>query len=474
MYLRQKENGVNNSKILLLVYILYLVFQLKSHAYLYESTPQIIIDEESHPGVLADVLGSSSSSDSSETSNSSDSEDSLGSRKTARRIKRAFRRRKPNPNLSQEDTSANSIPGEPLSFGYTEDRQNRDYFEEERSENIASNRNPTRNKTWAKDRDVALHREKRKLEKQLSIVNGKSARKQEQECSISNPDTKHGHLEASGMVTEPEMNSSNNEMGNSRRPFNLRQLSTNIKPTMPEILSNNVFLNASHSIASQKSIEAAAAASNTAMLKRSKSLPGRLNDNNTATGSYIRPCSRHINVEQHVEAEQDLDIDKPLMSRTAAIVMLLVSTGLVAVCAEFLVDVIPEMTAGDSGINEAFVGLIILPVVGNAAEHITAVTVAAKNKMDLAIGVAVGSSIQIGMKSILQPILVSNHLPAIFVTPLVVILGWCMDKPMSLYFNLFETISLFVTVFVVNFLVLDGRSNYLEGALLIAAYTIIA
>jgi calcium/proton exchanger cax len=55
----------------------------------------------------------------------------------------------------------------------------------------------------------------------------------------------------------------------------------------------------------------------------------------------------------------------------------------------------------------------------------------------------------------------------------VVILGWCMDKDMSLYFTLFETISLFVTAFVVNFLVLDGRSNYLEGALLIAAYVII-
>lgn len=55
-----------------------------------------------------------------------------------------------------------------------------------------------------------------------------------------------------------------------------------------------------------------------------------------------------------------------------------------------------------------------------------------------------------------------------------VILGWCMDKDMSLYFTLFETICLFVTAFVVNFLVLDGRSNYLEGALLIAAYVIIA
>lgn len=145
------------------------------------------------------------------------------------------------------------------------------------------------------------------------------------------------------------------------------------------------------------------------------------------------------------------------MSRTAAVVMLLITTGLVAVCAEFLVDAIPDMTA-DSSVSQAFIGLIILPIVGNAAEHVTAVTVAAKNKMDLAIGVAVGSSIQI----------------ALFITPIVVILGWCMNKAMTLYFNLFETVSLFVTVFVVNFLVLDGKSNYLEGVLLMAAYIIIA
>lgn len=83
------------------------------------------------------------------------------------------------------------------------------------------------------------------------------------------------------------------------------------------------------------------------------------------------------------------------MSRTAAVVMLLLSTGLVAVCAEFLVDAIPEMISS-SPVSEAFIGLIILPIVGNAAEHVTAVSVATKNKMDLSIGVSVGSSIQIG------------------------------------------------------------------------------
>jgi Ca2+:H+ antiporter len=136
---------------------------------------------------------------------------------------------------------------------------------------------------------------------------------------------------------------------------------------------------------------------------------------------------------------------------------LLISTGLVAVCADFMSDAIEPMVES-SGISQAFIGLIILPIVGNAAEHVTAVTVAMKNKMDLSIGIAVGSSIQI----------------AIFITPVIVILGWIMGKEMTLYFNIFETVALFVTVLVVNFLVLDGRSNYLEGSLLIAAYVIIA
>jgi len=174
-----------------------------------------------------------------------------------------------------------------------------------------------------------------------------------------------------------------------------------------------------------------------------------------ARGAWLARAKPDTPIARATDAEDD-DV-APEMSRTAAVMLLLISTGLVAFCAEFLVDAIPKMTE-NSSVSQAFIGLIILPIVGNAAEHVTAVTVAAKNKMDLAIGVAVGSSIQI----------------ALFVTPVVVLLGWCMDKPMTLYFNLFETVSLFVTVFVVNFLVLDGRSNYLEGTLLIAAYIIIA
>jgi calcium/proton exchanger cax len=154
---------------------------------------------------------------------------------------------------------------------------------------------------------------------------------------------------------------------------------------------------------------------------------------------------------EHEEEEEEH------LSQLAAVVLLLVSTALVAVCAEFLVDSIQEVVE-TSHVNQVGIGLIILPIVGNAAEHVTAIKVAYKNNMDLAIGVAVGSSIQI----------------ALLLTPFMVILGWIMDKEMTLYFTLFETVCLFVSAFIVNFLVLDGRSNYLEGALLCAVYIIIA
>lgn len=147
---------------------------------------------------------------------------------------------------------------------------------------------------------------------------------------------------------------------------------------------------------------------------------------------------------------------EPPVGIKTSIILLLASTALVAVCAEFMVSSIEHLVE-NTPLSEAFVGLIILPIVGNAAEHVTAVVVASKNKLDLALGVSLGSSIQI----------------ALFITPLVVIIGWITDKGMSLYFTLFETVALFVSVFVVCFLCLDGRSNYLGGALLCGSYVII-
>ncbi|KAH3686764.1 hypothetical protein WICPIJ_002243 [Wickerhamomyces pijperi] len=145
------------------------------------------------------------------------------------------------------------------------------------------------------------------------------------------------------------------------------------------------------------------------------------------------------------------------LSARSALIWLTIVTLVVSQCADLLVGSIDEIVT-TSGLSKTFIGLIIIPIVGNASEHVTAIIVAMKNKMDLAIGVAIGSSLQI----------------ALFVTPLMVLVGWCIDVPMTLFFTTFETAVLFVSMLITNYLILDGESNWLEGAMLLATYAIIA
>ncbi|KAH8165073.1 hypothetical protein CIB48_g3218 [Xylaria polymorpha] len=145
------------------------------------------------------------------------------------------------------------------------------------------------------------------------------------------------------------------------------------------------------------------------------------------------------------------------MSPWSAAAVLVVTTVLVSICADYLVESIDSLVER-GGISRSFIGLILIPIVGNAAEHVTAVVVAIKNKMDLAMGVAIGSSIQI----------------ALFVTPFLVVLGWIMDRDMDLHFETFETVAFGLSVLVVIYTVQDGKSNYLEGAMLMSLYVIIA
>lgn len=142
--------------------------------------------------------------------------------------------------------------------------------------------------------------------------------------------------------------------------------------------------------------------------------------------------------------------EEPLLQPVPAGVALLIITVIVAVCAEFLVGSVDAIVE-HAHISKTFIGLILIPIVGNAAEHVTAVIVAYKDKMDLAINVAIGSSMQI----------------ALFVTPFMVILGWIIGQPMTLHFQTFETVVFFLSVLVVNYLIQDGKSNYLEGAMCI-------
>jgi Ca2+:H+ antiporter len=141
---------------------------------------------------------------------------------------------------------------------------------------------------------------------------------------------------------------------------------------------------------------------------------------------------------------------------TLWISVLLGVTLLVAGESELLVETLEEATA-QLGLSTLFTGVILLPVIGNAAEHATAVTVAMKNKMDLSVSVAVGSSLQI----------------ALFVAPVLVLAGWFMGQPMDLDFNPFELVAVAVSVLIANSISSDGNSNWLEGTLLLATYVVL-
>ena len=165
----------------------------------------------------------------------------------------------------------------------------------------------------------------------------------------------------------------------------------------------------------------------------------------------------HASLFDDAEAQDHEGEAEQILGPWSAGFVLVIVTLLVAICAEYLVDSIDAIVE-EAHISKTFIGLILIPIVGNAAEHVTAVIVAWKNKMDLAIGVAIGSSLQI----------------ALFVTPFLVVLGWAFDRPMTLHFETFETVSFFLASLVVVLLIQDGKSNYLEGLLCLGMYFIIA
>lgn len=166
----------------------------------------------------------------------------------------------------------------------------------------------------------------------------------------------------------------------------------------------------------------------------------------------------HAHLFDGDEAEDDdEEEDEPELSACSALVLLLLVTCTIALNSEYLVQSIEGMTS-TYGVPKAFIGVILLPIVGNAAEHTTAVTVAMKGKMDLSISVAVGSSTQV----------------AVFVVPFAVLVGWLVDKPLTLDFRIFDATVLLMSVFLVSSVLHDGCSNWLEGAMLVATYILIA
>lgn len=169
----------------------------------------------------------------------------------------------------------------------------------------------------------------------------------------------------------------------------------------------------------------------------------------------------HVNLD-HIVAKPKPVSFGPRIDRIISYVMLIITSSLMSVSAEFLASAIDDVIR-QGHLSESLIGLIIMPIIGNVAEYATVVIVAARDNMGLALAVSVGSSIQI----------------ALCVTPLTIIAGWIMNRPLMLTFNLFEIATLFGSVLLVNFLILgEGvsgplRSSGLKGGLMCACYVII-
>ncbi len=159
----------------------------------------------------------------------------------------------------------------------------------------------------------------------------------------------------------------------------------------------------------------------------------------------------------HSTEEESSHHEEPKMSIKDAWTLLILATILVGYMAELLVHSV-DKAASEWGMPTLFIGVILLPFFGNAAEHFTAVIVAGKDKMDLSLAIAIGSSVQI----------------AVFVAPLMVLFAWVMGVGLSLEFGLLETAATFMGVLVANFILNDGKTNWLEGAMLLACYVILA
>ncbi|KAK2641114.1 hypothetical protein Ddye_022877 [Dipteronia dyeriana] len=155
--------------------------------------------------------------------------------------------------------------------------------------------------------------------------------------------------------------------------------------------------------------------------------------------------------------EEDEEEEKAVIGFWSAFSWLVGMTVIIAVLSEYVVGTI-EAASDSWGISVSFISIILLPIVGNAAEHAGSVLFALKNKLDISLGIALGSATQISM----------------FVVPSCVIIAWIMNISMDLDFNLLETGSLAFSIIITAFTLQDGTSHYMKGVVLCLCYIVIA
>ena len=172
---------------------------------------------------------------------------------------------------------------------------------------------------------------------------------------------------------------------------------------------------------------------------------------------YIGSLIFSLKTHEHLMVCEEENSDPPAWLKSKAIGVLFASAVAVGLESEFLVGAI-DAVVQKMGLTEIFIGIIVIPIIGNAAEHSAAVMLALKNKMDLSFSIAVSSSTQVAM----------------FVAPFAVFAGAVMGHPVTMVYSNFELIAIAVSVFIVALIALDGKCHWLEGAQLLAVYAIIA
>ena len=177
-------------------------------------------------------------------------------------------------------------------------------------------------------------------------------------------------------------------------------------------------------------------------------------DHTHMSGSDAEPES---NFQTGLEEEEVEEVELDVLGFHYGIFWLAVVTVIISYLSDVLVASVSE-AAKSLEISSIFLAAIIIPIIGNAAEHASAITFGYKNRLELSLAIAVGSSTQI----------------ALMVLPLLTIVGWIFNKPMSFNFSSYEATTLLLTIITVTFALKDGRSNWLLGLILLGAYSIIS
>lgn len=172
-------------------------------------------------------------------------------------------------------------------------------------------------------------------------------------------------------------------------------------------------------------------------------------------GEALQGSPQEVGHELERDCEDTAEHEQP-WSRGKSITVLLVATGFVALISEFLVGAV-EQARETLGFTEVFVGVIVVAIIGNAAEHSSAVLMARRDKMDLSLGIALGSSLQI----------------ALFVAPVLIFASYIFGRPMNLEFTIPEVVAVVASVLIAQQISGDGESNWLEGVQLLSVYAIL-